>query len=69
MEKDDYKGETYLAQGECTNCGKENYPQWGNYAIGKKLEEYPCSNCGCMTWRKRQGKFTDPDVGKTNESI
>lgn len=42
--------ETYLAQGYCKNCGRENYPQWGSYEIGKKLENSPCPNCGCMTW-------------------
>lgn len=68
MEDEIYKGETYNAQGECTNCGRENYPQWGGYAVGKKLSEYPCPQCGCMTWRKRQEKYEDPDVGKTNES-
>jgi len=45
--------ETYKAQGECTNCGRENYPQWGEYEVGKKIEEYPCPNCGCMTWGAR----------------
>ena len=41
---------TYLAQGKCTNCGRKNYPQWGTYAVGRKIETYPCPNCGNMTW-------------------
>jgi predicted RNA-binding Zn-ribbon protein involved in translation (DUF1610 family) len=42
---------TYEAQGYCTNCGRENYPQWGTYDVGKELQDYPCPNCGCRTWR------------------
>lgn len=44
---------TYQAQGECTNCGRENYPWWGDYEVGKKIEEYPCPSCECMTWVPR----------------
>ena len=63
--------ETYLAQGMCYNCGRRNYPQWGTYEKGKRLEEYPCPKCGCMTWilDSTQGfPPQDSDVGKTNDS-
>jgi predicted RNA-binding Zn-ribbon protein involved in translation (DUF1610 family) len=43
--------DTYEARGYCTNCGRENYPQWGTYNVGEKLEDYPCPSCGCLTWR------------------
>lgn len=43
---------TYKTRGMCTNCGYRNYPQWGKYDFGKKLNEYPCPNCECMTWIK-----------------
>lgn len=42
--------ETYEAQGICTNCGHKNYPQWGVYKLGARINDYPCPNCGCMTW-------------------
>lgn len=42
--------ETYYAQGKCTNCGVCDYPQWGVYEVGKRVADYPCPNCGCMTW-------------------
>ncbi len=42
--------EKYNAQGICTNCGHRDFPQWGEYAVGTRLESYSCSNCGCMTW-------------------
>lgn len=42
--------ETYKAQGVCTNCGRKNYPQWGEYKVGTKITDYPCPNCNCMTW-------------------
>ncbi len=45
------KKQTYSAQGYCINCGYENYPQWGEYKIGLRIEDLPCPNCGCMTWR------------------
>lgn len=45
--------EKYKAQGECTNCNRENYPQWGEYEVGKKISDYPCPKCGCMTWVPR----------------
>lgn len=54
---------TYLAQGECTNCGHENYPQWGEYDFGRKISDHLCPNCKCMTLRKRQEKI-DPDFDK-----
>lgn len=65
------KTETYEAQGECTNCGRENYPQWGKYEVGKKVSEYPCPKCGCMTWIARGNnriECSDPDLGKTGET-
>jgi predicted nucleic-acid-binding Zn-ribbon protein len=45
-------GETYLARGACKNCGYRNYPQWGEYEVGKKISDYPCPKCGCDTWSK-----------------
>ena len=62
--------EIYLAQGECTNCGRENYPQWGKYEVGKKISDYPCPNCGCMTWQPRRNsvEMSDPDIGKCSDS-
>ena len=42
--------ETYRAQGICSNCGRRNYPQWGTYNVGTRLEDNPCPNCGLMTW-------------------
>ena len=42
--------ETYNAQGWCTNCGRENYPQWGVYEVGTKVTDQPCPNCKLMTW-------------------
>lgn len=47
---------TYKAQGECINCDTENYPQWGEYEVNKKINDYPCPNCGCMTWVPRRWK-------------
>ena len=41
---------TYKARGICSNCGRRNYPQWGTYKVGTKLTDYPCPNCGLMTW-------------------
>jgi len=55
--------ETYQAYGICDNCGRRDFPQWGEYEVGKKIEEYPCPNCGCMTWRADLIK-KDDDVGK-----
>lgn len=43
----------FLARGECTNCGYENYPAWGMYDFGRALTDYPCPKCECMTWRPR----------------
>jgi len=56
---------TYQAQGECTNCGRENFPQWGEYETGKFIQDYPCPNCECMTWVPRKKIFKDLDLGKT----
>ncbi len=61
--------ETYSAQGECTNCGRENYPQWGTYTVGKRIEEYSCPKCGCMTWRARGTVAQSDDVGKTSDPL
>ena len=61
--------ETYKAQGECTNCGRENYPKWGEYDKGKQISDYPCPQCGCMTWRPRGKYCPSPDVGETNETV
>lgn len=56
--------EEYKAQGECTNCGYENWPQWGYYEVGKALSEYPCPKCKCMTWipRRADGVETNANV-------
>lgn len=43
---------TYLARGYCTNCGKENYPQWGTYNMGTLISDILCPKCGCQTWVK-----------------
>jgi len=52
---------TYLARGICTNCGIRNHPQWGTYDVGKRIEEYPCPNCGCMTWIKDENGLNKAD--------
>ena len=44
--------ETYEARGKCTNCDRENYPQWGEYEVGRTINSYPCPKCECMTWVK-----------------
>lgn len=58
---------TYSAQAKCTNCGYENYPQWGTYEYEKKISDHKCPNCKCFTLIPRP-HYSDPDLGRTSES-
>ena len=59
--------DTYLAKTRCTNCGYRNHPQWGKFFTGRRIDEHPCNQCGCLTLELEVEK-SDPDVGKTDES-